>query len=331
MTAPAVAVELPAATEILPADAPHEEWLEARRQGIGGSDAPVLLGVNHYSSPYRLWLDKTGRADDEPPTEAMLRGTYLEPWVRERFAADTGMEVARVGLAQHNDVPCLQATLDGATDDGGIVEIKTVGDAHGRVAAAWFADYDRSAMAQLQYQMLVTGRSPGYLACYVIDRPPIYRGPFEPDLELHARILDGFPAWWAAHVLADVPPPADLDRVDSDEVRQRWPHLDADKRVTAEWPALVRQLLAERAELSAVESAARAAERRRKEIDAALLVMLEDGSALVDEDGRTLITAKDQRAAPRVDPALADDLPDVWQRYVTSPSFRRLYVPKEYR
>ena len=36
----------------------REEWLAARKKGIGGSDASALLGLNPYSSPLRVYLDK---------------------------------------------------------------------------------------------------------------------------------------------------------------------------------------------------------------------------------------------------------------------------------
>ena len=32
----------------------HDEWLQLRKSGIGGSDAGTILGVNPYSSPYAL-------------------------------------------------------------------------------------------------------------------------------------------------------------------------------------------------------------------------------------------------------------------------------------
>ena len=34
---------------------------EYRNQGIGGSDAGVVLGVNPYKTPLSLYLEKTGQ------------------------------------------------------------------------------------------------------------------------------------------------------------------------------------------------------------------------------------------------------------------------------
>lgn len=35
------------------------EWLRLRKQGIGGSDAGAICGLNPYSSPIKVFWDKT--------------------------------------------------------------------------------------------------------------------------------------------------------------------------------------------------------------------------------------------------------------------------------
>ena len=35
----------------------HEEWLMARREGIGGSDAACILGINPWKSSIQLYND----------------------------------------------------------------------------------------------------------------------------------------------------------------------------------------------------------------------------------------------------------------------------------
>ena len=46
-------------------DISHEEWLDLRRTGIGGSDAATIVGLNPYSSRYSLYLDKIGEVKHE--------------------------------------------------------------------------------------------------------------------------------------------------------------------------------------------------------------------------------------------------------------------------
>lgn len=42
-------------------DLTREEWLELRRNGIGGSDASVVMGKNPWRSIQQLWEDKTSK------------------------------------------------------------------------------------------------------------------------------------------------------------------------------------------------------------------------------------------------------------------------------
>ena len=60
----------------------HEEWLQDRMKGIGGSDAGVILGVNPWKPPYAIWAEKTGLADlSIKDNEPMRQGRDLEDYV----------------------------------------------------------------------------------------------------------------------------------------------------------------------------------------------------------------------------------------------------------
>src|SRR5690625_2771969 len=50
----------PEATQILPYDAPEEDWIAQRSKGIGGSDASVIMGENRYRELLDLYEDKKG-------------------------------------------------------------------------------------------------------------------------------------------------------------------------------------------------------------------------------------------------------------------------------
>ncbi len=56
----------------------HEEWLVLRKQGIGGSDAGAVCGLNPYSSPMKVFLDKTVGMTEEINNEAVRQGHDLE-------------------------------------------------------------------------------------------------------------------------------------------------------------------------------------------------------------------------------------------------------------
>ncbi len=56
---------------------PYDDWLEHRKQGIGGSDAAVVCGISRYKSPVELWLDKTNQIPAQEAGEAAYWGTQL--------------------------------------------------------------------------------------------------------------------------------------------------------------------------------------------------------------------------------------------------------------
>lgn len=72
---------------------PYADWLEYRKQGIGGSDAAIVCGISRYKSPVELWMEKTGQLPYQEAGEAAYWGTQLEALVREEFSRRTGVEV----------------------------------------------------------------------------------------------------------------------------------------------------------------------------------------------------------------------------------------------
>ena len=84
---------MPANVLVLTENLPYADWLEYRKQGIGGSDASVVCGISRYKSPVELWMEKTNQLQAQEAGEAAYWGTQLEPFVRAEFTKRTGIEV----------------------------------------------------------------------------------------------------------------------------------------------------------------------------------------------------------------------------------------------
>lgn len=159
----------------------RDAWLAARKQSIGASDAPAVLGLGR--TPLSLYLDKVGIIEPDAvqePSEAMRWGTLLEPVIRAEAAERLGRSVVHVPYRMHRSraVPYLTATLDGVLPDPlngpGVLEIKT---AHRHAE-----DGDEAPLPyqiQVQHQLLVTGLTWGVIAvlyggqrlvCYTAER-----------------------------------------------------------------------------------------------------------------------------------------------------------------
>lgn len=112
------------------ADLSHEQWLEHRRKGIGGSDAAIVVGLNPYKSLYELWADKQSFLPPQEDTERMRIGRDLEPYVAKRFMEATKKRVERLPcIYQHEKYPFIIANVDRRVigENAGL-EIKTTGE-----------------------------------------------------------------------------------------------------------------------------------------------------------------------------------------------------------
>ena len=48
----------------------RKNWLSVRAQGIGGSDAGAIMGLNKYKGPMAVYLEKTGQVEPEDTPES---------------------------------------------------------------------------------------------------------------------------------------------------------------------------------------------------------------------------------------------------------------------
>jgi putative phage-type endonuclease len=100
------------------------DWMLWRHKGVGASDAPVILGENPWKSKSALLREKSGPLRDTPPTEAMRRGTALEPEARAAYEKHVGGKFEPVCLESASR-DWQRASLDGLSRCGSsALEIK---------------------------------------------------------------------------------------------------------------------------------------------------------------------------------------------------------------
>ncbi len=81
-------------------DMDRKDWLMLRKNGIGGSDAGAVCGLNPYVSPLEVYFSKTCEGVDEgaPDNEAMREGRDLEDYVARRFMEASGLKIRRANV-----------------------------------------------------------------------------------------------------------------------------------------------------------------------------------------------------------------------------------------
>ncbi|MFP3709687.1 YqaJ viral recombinase family protein [Paraburkholderia sp. SIMBA_009] len=192
----------------------REDWLEVRKNGIGGSDAAAAVGLNPYKSMLELWLEKTSRDADLPKpdpddtTEPVYWGTLLEPIVAASYTKQTGNRVRRINaVLRHPSIPWMLANLDRevvGVPDVQILECKTAGEFGARL---WRDGVPEYVQLQVLHQLAVSGKQTADVAVLLCgQRLEVHR--IERDDALIARLIELEAAFWR-YVETDTPPPGD--------------------------------------------------------------------------------------------------------------------------
>lgn len=201
-------------------DLSYEDWLKYRKQGIGGSDAGALCGLNPYKSPMAVYIDKTEIMTDHPDNEAMRQGRDLEQYVAERFMEATGKKVRRANAIFYNEEnPFMLANVDRLiVGENAGLECKT--------ASAFSADkwkdgkIPESYEIQCHHYMAVTGADAWYIACVVLGREFIYQR-IERDEELIQMLIKVESDFWNDRVATHTLPEPDGSKA-SEEIINKY-------------------------------------------------------------------------------------------------------------
>ena len=193
----------------------REQWLEARRSGVGGSDIAAIIGASPWGGPFSVYAEKVAGEQSEE-TDAMRRGRFLEPAVLN-WAAD----ICRWDECRHLDNAIVQkkqpggwsaiASLDGLAvyrGDPIVIEVKTV---HWSQAHKWGQVGDAVPVhvaAQVQWYLGITGLERGVVAALIgADDLRIYN--ITADTAVYKAMLERADAFWRNHVATRTPPPPD--------------------------------------------------------------------------------------------------------------------------
>jgi putative phage-type endonuclease len=296
--------------------------LEARRHGVGGSDAAAVLGLSPYRTPLDVFMEKTGEIDppDLRDVEAVHWGNVLEDVVAREFAAREGVKVRRVNRTLRHQDPRLDFML--AHIDRQIVgehvglEIKTTSpfvtrdlgrDGSDQIPDQW--------LLQVAHYLEVTGWDAFYVAALVGgQRLRIYR--IERDPDLADMIVEKETWFWRECVEKRMPPPPTT----VDDLALLYA---ADNGGTVETTPAVSQALRD---LKTLKATRKELETRIEELEFEVKAHLGEAATLVDADGYTLATWKSQTATRLDQTRLKAEAPDVYAQYTTESSYRVLRI-----
>ena len=164
-------------------DMSKEQWLEARKSGIGGSDAASVLGLNPYKSSVSVYIEKVdyihgvsmsekninGCKKDNSNEEVNYRmelGNKLEDFVANEFSLKTGLKVRNVnGILKNDKYPFAIANIDRAVvGEKAFLECKVTNSYSKKV---WQMGVPIHYQIQVNHYMAVSGATHCYVAALI--------------------------------------------------------------------------------------------------------------------------------------------------------------------
>ena len=248
----------------------HEDWLEMRKAGIGGSDCAAAVGLSRWKSPFKLWSEKTDRIVPSKAGEAAYWGSVMEPILRAEVAKR--MPEAEVRecpfFLRSKEHPYMLANIDGYIHENGsfsVLEIKTA-NAFAAVQD-WQNGLPIEYYCQVMHYMAVTGMNNAYVAVLLGGNNFVIQK-IDRDEDMIQHIIQMEEHFWYEYMLKDTPPEATAK--DNEVLGQLYPKSE-EKAV--EMPTTARDILTDYEKACQDLAAAKEA---KEQAEAKLKMMLAD-------------------------------------------------------
>lgn len=275
----------------------RKEWLERRRNHIGGSEVAAILGADGYRGPREVFESIVGGKEFEG-NKFTRYGKHMEQFIFDMYSEETGREIKDVGefaIQVNPEVPWLGVTLDRvihgsdlcpAPQPGpGVLEAKTV---HDRTIDrdSWSTTPPLKYQLQLQTQLFCFGSLWGSLVG-LFPGVDLQHGDHLRNDRIINAMLPKLEEFWVKHILAKEPPPITESPRALELLKECYPDDtgevivfdEAETALAMEWLALG----GEKAEKEA----------RRKEIEIILRDKMKDATFADLTDG-TFLSLKTQ-------------------------------------
>jgi len=296
----------------------REDWLLARRKGIGGSDIAALVGMSKYNSPMTVYMDKIGEMPATEENEAMYWGNVLEEVVAKEFEKRSGLKVRKKNaIMQHPQYEMALANVDRLVvgkNEG--LECKTTS---AFLLNEWNEEEVPPAyFLQCQWYMAVTSYQRWHLAVliggntfkfFTIDR----------DDELINVLLSKAKDFWNDHVLKHEPPIFDGSDASSELLAYMYPESTADEEIELspdadKWLSELKKIKEQEKEI------------KKKKTEAENNIKAEMGTAEIGRVNGQTVTWKSVEANRIDTKALKKENADLVERYMVSSQSRRLLI-----
>lgn len=301
-------------------DMSHEEWLDWRKKGIGGSDAGAICGMNPYTSPIKVFIEKTEHCTNESlENEAMRQGNDLEQYVAERFCEATGLKVKRNHFILYKEEhPFMFANVDRLVigEEAGL-ECKTAspytrGNWEDGKIPEWYE-------IQCHHYMAVTGAKAWYIAVCILGTEFKWKK-IERDEGIIEDLIQIEERFWTQHVLKKEMPAPDGSEASEEFIKKYYKDSTIDKAIELHD---FDEKLNRRNDL---EELIKKLETERNQIDQEVKQSMKDAELAYGKEYR--VTWKNV-FSNRVDTKrLKTEQPEIYRQYINESASRRFTIKK---
>ena len=293
-----------------------QEWLNYRKQGIGGSDAGAVCGLNPYKTAMEVYQDKVSSETEDFDNEAMRQGRDFEDYVARRFTEVTGKKVRRANaMFCHETYPFMRADVDRmVVGEKAGLECKT--------ASPFLADKWQDGQVPMHYYiqclhyMTVCDVDAWYIAVLIFGREfKYYR--MERDEEMIADLIRIEQDFWQNHVLKGQMPSPDGSKLADSVIAEYY------KQTIAETIPLTgfNEKIKRRQELSEIIGKM---DTEKRQIEQELKLYL--GEAEIAENEQYRVSWKAVHSNRLDEKRLKEEEPEIYEKYKKSVLSRRFTV-----
>lgn len=297
----------------------HEEWLNDRMKGIGGSDVGAVLGLNKYKSPYTLWAEKSGLLHtEEIDNESMRIGRDLEDYVAKRFMEATGKKVVTSEYSfQSEKHPFMLANVDRLlVDEEAGLECKTA-------SALTRCDFENgdippSYYCQCMHYMAVTGFKKWYIAILVMGKGFYWYEINRNEEEIKA-LIEAEKDFWNCVENGEAPE-VDASESTKDTLNLRWQSQDKECILGHEAEDSVKELLSIKKRIKALKELQTAYEN---------VIKSEMEEAEYAEVENATIKWKTSKSESFDKTTFKKENPELYKKYLKETTSRKFYVKEK--
>ena len=293
-----------------------DSWLRYRKNGIGGSDAGAVCGLNPYRTAIEVYYDKTSEEIEEIDNEAMRQGRELEEYVARRFCEASGKKVRRANAMFYDEKnPFMLADVDRMiVGENAGLECKT--------ASPYMAEQWKDGSIPISYQiqcyhyMAVCRADAWYIAVLIYGREfKYYR--IERDDEVIENLIWIEKEFWNGNVIPRVMPDPDGSKTADLAIAERFKDAQSNTILLSGFDERLRR----RQELLTVMEHM---EKEKRQIDQELKLYLGDAETAENEHYR--VSWKNVSRSSLDEKRLKEEEPEIYEKYRRITTSRRFTV-----